>query len=440
MIFDVINVVKRPGKFNSQTTHNKEMQVFKFGGASLKDAGSIQNTAKIIQAYGGQSLLIVVSAMGKTTNALERILSLSAAGQDYKKELTWLKNYHATIAVQLLGNSHTAHDELNTCFNELEEALKLPYPYDTLYDQVISKGEIISSVIVHHYLVQQNIPSQWTDARQLIITDEHFREARVHWDVTQERIDTCIPAATKNIILTQGFIGSTEGGLTTTLGREGSDFSAAIFASCLNAQAVVIWKDVPGVMSADPKRIPEAVVFPELPYKEAAEMTYYGASVIHPKTIKPLANKHIPLYVKNFVDPSLPGTVIHDCQVPNLPPLVIFKENQCLISCKVTDYTFINEQQLSLIFHALSELDIRINLMQNSAISLSFCIDFREDKVARLIRKLRHSFEVYYNAGLTLITVKNYDSKTFDTFRNHRKVLLEQSSRSTLQVLVKALK
>jgi aspartate kinase len=245
------------------------------------------------------------------------------------------------------------------------------------------------------------------------------------------------PVLQKNVILTQGFIGATEEGLTTTLGREGSDFTAAIFASCLQAESVTIWKDVPGVMSADPKRLPNAVVFAELPFKEAAEMTYYGASVIHPKTIQPLALKRIPLLVKSFDDPSLPGTKIHECHVDDLPPLIVFKDNQCLISCKVTDYTFVNEQQMSVIFQALSELDIKINVMQNSAISFTFCIDFRESKVMALIDKLQNRFEVYYNTGLTLITVKNYDEETFNTYRKKSGVLIEQSSRSTLQILLK---
>jgi aspartate kinase len=273
--------------------------------------------------------------------------------------------------------------------------------------------------------------------RASICTDKSFREGKVDWLKTAAHTEALIPILKKNIIVTQGFIGRTEHGLTTTLGREGSDFSAAIFASCLNAESVVIWKDVAGVMNADPKRLSTASVFEELPFKEAAEMTYYGANVIHPKTIKPLANKQIPLYVKNFTDPSLPGTKIHECTVDNLPPLIVFKENQCLISCKVTDYTFISEQQLSIIFHALSELDIRLNLMQNSAISFSFCIDFWESKVALLIEKLQQNFEVFYNTGLTLITIKNYDQITFEAYRKKKGVLMEQSSRSTLQVLVK---
>lgn len=275
----------------------------------------------------------------------------------------------------------------------------------------------------------------WLDARDYIKTDNTFREGKVNWQETLKRISAI--NRSPQLYLTQGFIGSTNDNLTTTLGREGSDFTAAIFASCLQASSVTIWKDVPGVMSADPKRIASAVIFEELPYKEAAEMTYFGASVIHPKTIKPLANRGIPLYVKSFVDPQLDGTKIHECKVNKLPPLIVFKGNQCLISCKVTDYTFVDETQLTVIFRALTELNIKINVMQNSAISFSFCIDYRAEKVLKLIEMLSSHFEVYYNANLTLITIKNYDAKTSSEYRNMKGVILEQSSRSTLQVLVK---
>lgn len=414
------------------------MKVYKFGGASVKDPKGIRNTVKIIQQHSGQPLLVVVSAMGKTTNALEKIHELSYAKKDFKKELADIKNYHTKITYELFPTDHMVHEVLDKVFEELEEALKLPYPFDQVYDQVISKGELISSYIVHHFLLKNNISSVWVDARQYIVTDETYREGKINWELTEEKIEALERRLEDNIILTQGFIGSTLRGFTTTLGREGSDFSAAIFASCLNAESLTIWKDVPGVMSTDPKRLPNAIVFAELPYKEAAEMTYYGASVIHPKTIKPLANRNIPLYVKNFDDPSLPGTIIHDCKVPNLPPLIVFKDNQCLISCKVTDYSFVNEQQLGMIFNVLSDLDVKINMMQNSAISFSFCIDFRETKVSALIKKLHDQFEVYYNVGLTLITVKNYDTETFETYRKHKGLLMEQVSRSTLQVLVKS--
>lgn len=413
------------------------MNVYKFGGASLKDAKGVRNVASIIQMHRGHELLVVVSAMGKTTDMFEGVLKLGTSRQNYKPSLDQLKKYHYEIVDGLFDDPAIVRNAIDHHFNDLENDLYKQYPFDQVYDQVVSKGELISSIIVHHYLVSKNISSHWHDSRNSICTDRNFREGKVDWAKTQSCIKSLNTILKNHIIITQGFLGKTHDGFTTTLGREGSDFSAAIFASCLNAESVSIWKDVAGVMNADPKRLPTATVFEELPFKEAAEMTYYGANVIHPKTIKPLANKRIPLYVKNFVDPSLPGTKIHECTVDKLPPLIVFKDNQCLISCKVTDYTFISEQQLSIIFHALFELDIRLNLMQNSAISLSFCVDFRENKVASLIEKLQQSFEVFYNTGLTLITVKNYDAATFEMYRKKKGVLLEQSSRSTLQVLVK---
>jgi aspartate kinase len=411
------------------------MNVFKFGGASLKSSAAVRNMAAIVKANAGQPLVVVVSAMGKTTNALENIVTLYRQGKPFQSELGELKTYHLNLARELLTDADTLK-EIEGYFDSLVQNL-VPGPEDQVYDQVVSFGEIISSVIVHRFIVQSGIACLWKDARQLIVTDDCFREGKVNWEATHARIKTLLPELDKNIILTQGFIGGTTGGLTTTLGREGSDYTAAIFASCLGAGSVTIWKDVPGVMSADPKRIPDAVVFDELPYKEAAEMTYYGASVIHPKTIKPLALKGIPLLVKSFDKPELPGTRIHECRIEKIPPLIVFKENQCLVSCRVTDYTFVNEQQLSLIFHALSALDIKINVMQNSAISFSFCIDYRENKLLALVEKLRHHFDVYYNTNLVLITVKNYDESTFETYRKQKNLLLEQSSRSTLQVLVK---
>jgi aspartate kinase len=413
------------------------MKVFKFGGASLKNADGVKNVASIIQQHGPDQLLVVVSAMGKTTNALEKIHAIAAAGQNASSQISTLYEYHQEILQHLFPAGHAAYKAVDTCFEELKIELAETGEFDMIYDQVVSLGEIISSVIVDHYLLEMNVASHWLDAGSCIITDDSYREGKVDWDKTTANIQKLRSTLNKNIIVTQGFIGKTTDGYTTTLGREGSDFSAAIFASSLLADSVTIWKDVPGVMNADPKRLPAAIVFDELPFQEAAEMTYYGASVIHPKTIKPLANKGIPLLVKNFEDPSLPGTKIHECKVDDLPPLIVFKDNQCLISCKVTDYTFVTEQHLSEIFNALSALDLRVNVMQNSAISFSFCLDFRENKVLSLIHKLQEHFEVYYNTGLTLITVKNYDEKTFEKYRKHQNVLLEQSSRSTLQVLVR---
>jgi aspartate kinase len=412
------------------------MRVFKFGGASLKTAAGIRNVGSIV-SKSQRPLLIVVSAMGKTTDMLEKVQIAHKQQTNHLSYLAECRNYHYQIIDELFGKSKEVRQEVDKIFNQVEEALESKEEFDVVYDQVVSKGELISSIIVHNYLLQAGLPSFWLDARTCISTDNSFREGKINWEKTAANISSIRAKLEDKIVISQGFIGSTSDGLTTTLGREGSDFSAAIFASSLGAESVTIWKDVPGVMNADPKRLTAAVVFKELPFKEAAEMTYYGASVIHPKTIKPLANKGIPLLVKNFDDPSLPGTIIHECKVDHLPPLIVFKDNQCLISCKVVDYTFISEEQLSIIFKTLDELNVRINVMQNSAISFSFCIDFRESKLKALIQKLQTYFEVYYNTGLTLITVKNYDAASFDTYRKRPGVILEQSSRSTLQVLVK---
>ena len=338
----------------------------------------------------------------------------------------------------LFDKEHEAWAVIDEMWRQAEDQLSMHADRDRLYDQVVAFGEMVSTLIVFHYLESQSFPVTWVDARKFVLTDSNHREATVDWDASCRNIQSLKNVLhEKNFVITQGFIGSSQDGFTTTLGRDGSDFTAAIFGSCLDAESVTIWKDVPGVMSADPKRLKAASIFEELPFREAAEMTYYGASVIHPKTIRPIATKGIPLYVKSFDDPTLPGTKIHECRVEDIPPLIVFKDNQCLISCKVTDYTFITEEHMSRIFHALTELNVHINLMQNSAISFSFCIDFRESKLQGLVRKLQPYFEVFYNTGLTLITVKNYDEKTFDSFRRRPGILLEQSSRSTLQLLIK---
>ena len=414
-----------------------KIKVFKFGGASVKNPAGVRNVASIIQSCHPEKLLVVISAMGKTTDGLEKLVEYSRNRKNFNSELQVLKDYHQNIITDLFKDPKAVRIAVGKIFDQLTHDLARDGEYDMVYDQVVSCGEVLSTIIVQHFLVEQGIASQWVDARQYISTDDTFREGKVDWQKTSKQIESLRDVLDEKVIITQGFIGLTPDGFTTTLGREGSDFSAAIFASCLNAESLTIWKDVPGVMNADPKRLAVATVFEELPFREAAEMTYYGASVIHPKTIKPLANKNIPLLVKNFANPLLPGTRIHECQIDKLPPLIVFKDNQCLISCKVTDYTFISEEQLSFIFKALSELDIRINVLQNSAITFSFCIDYRESKVTKLIQRLQKSFEVYYNLGLTLVTIKNYDEETFDMYRKKPGVILEQSSRSTLQILLK---
>lgn len=412
------------------------MKVFKFGGASIRNTIAIQNVVKILRDQGSsEKILVVVSAMGKTTNALERIVHLHFRKEPITSEIKTLMAYHQDIMSQLFHPGEAVFEKVAGCFEEIESNLSDGH-VDFVYDQVVSLGEVISSIIISDYL-KKEFEVEWIDARNLILTDSSYREAKINWKETEKKLQGLPEKISANMILTQGFIGSDSQGNTTTMGREGSDFSAAVFASCLNAESVTIWKDVPGVMSADPKRIPNAKVFEELPYKEAAEMTFYGATVIHPKTIKPLANKHIPLLVRNFDHPDLPGTRIHDCIVWDLPPLVIFKDNQCLISCRVTDYTFIDEQQLSIIFESLAKLNVRINLMQNSAISFSVCTDYREQKILDLTEMLGAHFEVYYNTGLTLVTIKNYDTETYEAYRSKNGILMEQSTRSTLQILIK---
>lgn len=413
------------------------MKVFKFGGASVKDPKAIRNMASIIKANSDSQLLIVISAMGKTTNALEKIVALQRQGVAFEKELSDIQGYHFNIMNDLFARDQPIFKIITDQFHKINEEAIKDNSYDQVYDQVVSMGEVISTLIISDYLKQENASVQWIDARKVICTDNNFREGKVDWEKSKVKIQALGDKLTNSTFVTQGFVGGTEDGLTTTLGREGSDYSAAIFASCLKAESVTIWKDVPGVMNADPKRLPAAIVFDELPFKEAAEMTYYGASVIHPKTIKPLANHGIPLLVKNFDNPLLPGTVIKETKLDHIPPLIVFKDNQCLISCKVTDYSFVDENQLSTIFGIVSAMHMKINLMQNSAISFSFCVDYREDKIIKLIDLLGKHFEVYYNTGLTLITVKNYDRHTFEEYRQKKGVILEQSSRSTLQVLLK---
>lgn len=414
------------------------MKVFKFGGASVKNAAAVQNVAKIISAHASEPLLVVVSAIGKTTNALEEVTFNSADDRAVKIKIGEILSSHLAIIKGLLPSSHPLIKDIPKFEETIVSEIKASHSNDKRYDQVVSLGEVMSSLILAQYLQHTGLNVEWIDARKYICTDNNFREGKIDWELTKSRVAKLKEQIKTKILVTQGFIGSSPEGDTTTLGREGSDFSAAIFASCLGAESVTIWKDVPGVMSADPKRLPAAITFDELPFREAAEMTYYGASVIHPKTIKPLANLGIPLLVKNFDNVLLPGTRIHECKVDRLPPLIVFKENQCLISCHVTDYTFIDESQIGVIFNELSSRNLKVNLIQNSAISFSFCLDFKEEKVMELIGELGKHFEVYYNTGLTLITVKNYDSESFEKYRNQKGVILEQSSRSTLQVLVRS--
>ena len=411
------------------------MKVFKFGGASVKNAANIKNVVNIIQSFGGEKLFIVVSAMGGTTDVLEQIFEAAQAGKEYSKKFNDLKQYHKEIAGTLVQEKSPF---LEKYFDELELELKTSWAPKIKYDQVVSFGEIISSQLLFRYAQAQGLQIGWLDAHDYIATDDHFGEGKINWPLTQSNTEKIKDLFNKHdVLITQGFIGKAPNGLTTTLGREGSDFTAAIFASCLHAESLTVWKDVPGLMNADPKRLPGAVVLKELPYSEAAEMMYYGANLIHTKTIRPLATKKIPLYVKSFIDPTLPGSEIHDCHIDELPTMFVFKDNQCLVSCKVTDYTFISEFHLQEIFTLLNDLLIRFNMVQHSAISFSFCFDYDAGKLEDFLKQMRVTFEVYYNLELTLTTIKNYTPAIFAEYRNMKGILLEQSSRSTLQLLMK---
>ncbi len=415
------------------------MKIFKFGGASLKSADAIINMKRIIDRFENEELLIVVSAMGKTTNALERVFSLAWRQMDYSGELQDLKDFHTSIAGELFKKSGGGKELLEPMFKELEMVLDTCYNspgYDEKYDTVIPYGELKSSALVHGVLNSRGNLFRLLDARKFIITDERFRDAGINWAETQRKINEAIQNDPgKRRFITQGFIGCSSTGKMTTLGREGSDFTAAIFANCLSASSVTIWKDVPGILNADPKRMPDTILFPDLSYQESAEMSFYGATVIHPRTIKPLADKNIPLYVKSFESPDLPGTLIKEGIFHPPVPAYIFKDNQCLISFTRRDLEFINERNLGEIFYALDDLNIKLNLMQNSAVSFTICINEDHDKLKVLSERLSGHFKIRYNEGLQLITIKNYNQDSIDRVSPGKNILLEQRSRNTYQIV-----
>ncbi|WP_439881621.1 aspartate kinase [Pontibacter sp. MBLB2868] len=415
------------------------MKVYKFGGASVKSAAAFRNIAHIVKNYGGtKQLLLVVSAMGKTTNALEHLFELAYHQQDFESAYDQCITYHREVTQELIPErDNPVHERLEQLFSQLQQQLQKTSPganYDKMYDQVVSFGEMFSSTILHYFLQTVALPNQWIDSRKYIQTDDNWREAKVDWEWSERLMKRDLPAILdKQLVVTQGFLGGTIDGFTTTLGREGSDFSAAIFAYCLNASDMYIWKDVEGLLNADPKYFKETIRYPEISYQETVEMAYYGASVIHPKTIKPLANRKIPLYVKSFLNPAAEGTRICDCRFDKIAPAYIIKENQCLISFSVKDFAFISEKSLGTIFNALSQLRIKINMMQNSAISFSICTDFQQERVQRLIQTLHDQFVIYYNTDLRLFTVKNYDTDSLNTILVDKEVLLEQRTRNTFQ-------
>lgn len=418
------------------------MLVFKFGGASVKDAAGIINLTEVVKQFTDQQLLIVVSAMGKTTNALEK-LTKAYAEQDVLTNTIFadIKEYHYQVLGGLFEAGDPVFDEIENTFVEIDWMLEdEPHDdYDFIYDQIVSIGELVSTRIVNAYLNKCGIKSQWLDVRGYIHTDNTYREGQVDMEKTCNSIQKDIPALLeKGIIVTQGFLGGTSENFTTTLGREGSDYTAAIFAACLKAESVTTWKDVPGILNADPKFFEDTIKFDELSYGEAIEMTYYGATVIHPKTIKPLQNAGIPLLVKPFSNPLGTGTVIKSSAVQHFEkPVIILKQNQVLVSLSAKDYSFISENHLSALFSLFASHHVKINMMQTSALSFTVCFDFNEDRFEPLLQKLCEEFNVKYNNNLTLITVRHHDEKKLEELTSERVVLLEQISRNTAQMVVK---
>lgn len=417
------------------------MKVFKFGGASVKNADAVRNVATILRLFKGEKLVVVLSAMGKTTNALESIHSARFHKLTYQAELTQIKNYHIEIGKNLFGENDEAMHPVFDQFEALEEKLSSPCSqnFDLEYDQVVCYGELISSAMVNAFLQQEGVSSIWTDARQIVRTDNRFRDARVNWQHSAASVDQLKSLLEKkDIVVVQGFIGSTSTGQSTTLGREGSDFTAAIMAYLLDAESVTIWKDVPGMLNADPKWFKDTVKLDKISFREAIELAYFGASVIHPKTIKPLQNKGIPLYIKSFLDPLAEGSVIQEStDQDNLIPSYIFKGDQVLVSVTPKDFSFVVEDNLKEIFDTLSQLGIRISLMENSAISFSIVVDKDDYKLEKLFAALQNQYQIRYNENLTLITIRHWDDKTLQMLTKDKEILLEQRSRHTIRLVVR---
>ena len=417
------------------------MKIFKFGGASVSTVERIKNVADIIKKHEGEQLLIIVSAMGKTTNALEKVVD--AFFQDKKDEALHLfeaiKEQHLEMYQQLLA---TTGSSLSEFFTEIEWLLhdKPVRTYDYYYDQIVCIGELLSSSIVGNYLTAIGIANSWVDVRDIIRTDNNFRDAMIDWEVSAQKTEHIIKPlfTTYNIVLSQGFIGATDENESTTLGREGSDYTAAVFASLLDAENLTIWKDVQGVMSADPKLYKEAQWIKELNYKEVIEMAYYGAQVIHPKTIKPLQNKNIPLYVRSFLTPDEEGTCIHKMAIGGLPPIIVYKANQALVQLASREYSFIGEGLTIEAYRIFESLKFKPNLTQMAAISLSCVVDAHPEKLEAFASKASETFDVSVYKDLLLLTVRHYTKEVVESLAAGDTIILQQQTPETIQMLLEA--
>ncbi len=414
------------------------MKVFKFGGASANSVERIKQLGDIVERYQPSPLVIIISAMGKTTNALEKVAEAFFAGK--KEEALQLfdvvKQQHNTTAKYLLvTHYHACMAQLSDFFTEVEWLLhdKPVRSYDYYYDQIVCIGELMSTSIISHYLNERAIVNNWLDVRDIIKTDDNFRDAGIDWNKTTQAVNSLQLQDT--ITITQGFIGSTDENESTTLGREGSDYSAAIFANLINAESLTIWKDVAGVMNADPKAFPEATLMSELSFDEVIEMAYYGAQVIHPKTIKPLQNKGIPLHVKCFLDPDLPGTIIHKKQIKNLPPIIVIKADQVLLHLNSQDFSFVGEKPVSQLYQMFAQVRFKPNLIQTGAISVQICVDDRSEKIDQLATLAAEIFNVSVEKGLQLLSIRHYTAELLSSMIAGKEIVLLQQTKETVQVL-----
>jgi aspartate kinase len=419
------------------------MKVFKFGGASVKTADAVKNVKYIVDRYQHDDLFVVISAMGKTTNAMESIVSALYDQNDalFLELVADRKDFHWSIMDALFDDhNHPVFAETNALFDELialkEERMVENYNFQ--YDQIVAFGEILSTKIVSAYLASFRDDVCWKDARTFIRTNDNYRAAEVDWDKTQELIDVVVQSVKCKVLITQGFIGHTKEGITTTLGREGSDFTASILAFCTNAESVTIWKDVPGMLNADPRWFDYTEKLDSISYREAIELSYFGASVIHPKTIKPLQNKGIRLFVKSFIDPEGAGTIIQESiENDHLIPSFIFKINQVLMTITPKDFSFIMEDNLSHIFKNISRSGGHINIMQNSAVSFTGCLDIDPLQLNKLVDLLSDDYSVKYNNDLELVTIRHFDQETIDRVTKGREMLMEQKTRQTARIVMK---
>jgi aspartate kinase len=415
------------------------MKVFKFGGASVKDAAGIKNVYDVLQQVGHEDVLLVISAMGKTTNAFEVVIkNYFDKSPELKASVQEVKKYHNQILMDLFDDEkNPVFAAVNTIFTGLDSffASNKSPNYNFVYDQVVSLGEMISTTIVSHYFNHMGLKNQWLDVREYIKTDTTYRDAVVDWDLTQKNIKTL---KRKNLNITQGFLGSDENNFTTTLGREGSDYTAAIFAYCLGAESVTIWKDVPGVLNADPRYFENAVLLNQISYREAIELAFYGATVIHPKTLQPLQKKEIPLFVKSFINPLLPGTrVSKGADLEPHASCFIVKKDQLLISLSSLDFSFIMEENISEIFLLLHKYRMKVHLIQNSAISFSVCVDDKFGNFTELKSVLSKKFKVTYNDNVSLYTIRHFNEQSADAVAKNKEVLVRQVSRETMQLVTK---